>query len=201
MKSYVDNFRSVSILLLTDWFVLMVFQSKNLVVFGKETISTSWVLYCILLAIAFLSLDYITKFKSQIFKYGYIFYFFYLVLFNLAIINTWYGESPILNRIEHLAGSFVGSIMIYGLLKITKTLDQIPPKLQLLSIFAFTNLLMTIHEIAELALDYFFANHNIGPDLWDTNLDMLMNFLGISIFAVCFLIAMQKKGISPKSKG
>lgn len=43
---------------------------------------------------------------------------------------------------------------------------------------------VTVNELVELALDFFTGSSAIGPGVWDTNLDLLMNSAAIVVYII-----------------
>lgn len=89
-------------------------------------------------------------------------------------------EPHLFNRFEHL---LAGLFLFYGfyLLKFAHLfpIKFIFPWMGSFFIFLLVNLAMVIHEIVELFLDKAFkVKLLIGPGIYDTNIDLLMTFLG-----------------------
>jgi len=56
--------------------------------------------------------------------------------------------------------------------------------MQVLIALSIANFLVVLNEVSELILDYLFNTQSIGPGIWDTNLDLLMNLVGFAVFAL-----------------
>jgi hypothetical protein len=98
---------------------------------------------------------------------------------------------------EHIIGSFLVIMFIHELLKQTKIITYIPFNLQLVVLIGLTNLLGVVNEIVELAIDFSFQAQSIGPELWDTNIDLLMNFLGMGLY--CFALLLRHRNPTNKT--
>lgn len=167
------------------WLFLMLLQSFSAIKLGNTTMSKNWLVYCLFSVLALLLVDYKTGFSSLNLQYTYILYALFLIFFNLAIIFDWYLAFPFINRIEHMVSGFLLGFVLFGFFSTQLYFNAIPsPKIRILFIFGIVNIFTVLNEIVELILDVFFKEHSIGPSLFDTNIDLLMNWFGFSLLII-----------------
>jgi hypothetical protein len=180
--------RILSVCLILIWFLIAVLQNLGVVDFGKSELPFSWIVYSITIWALFFTLDWRLKFVSDILKYLNLALLVDIVFYNLAIIYEWYAISPMVNRSEHFFGSLLVCFVIFALVRLNKDIKKFTPIIQSLIVIALANFLAVFNEIVELAFDHFFDTENIGPEKFDTNLDLLMNFCAFIVFGTSIIL-------------
>lgn len=173
------------ILLPISAIVFLTLQSMGVIKLGSP-ISLGWVGYLSLMVIALLIVDTWYKFKIKELSWIYIAATLHMVTFALVTIFDLYSQSILINRFEHAAGSFILIWAVWILANSTTPPQSLQTRL--MQIFAVANVFAVFNEIIELGLDFFLHAATIGPELWDTNLDLLMNWIGMGVFILTVMI-------------
>lgn len=171
-------------------------QGLQIINFGEVQMPLSWMGYLLLMLISLLAVDAWQKFKLSPLRWIYLAFAAHILVFGSAIIFNWYNLSPIVNRLEHILGSFILTWATWIVLQNMPIRQNLSALSLLLFCFGVVNLLAVTNEVVELAIDYLFQAGSIGPELWDTNLDLLMNWVGILGFygILHYLPAQEKVG-------
>jgi len=185
----VNYLTSVSVVLLYSWFFVAFLQSSGVVTMGTIRIPLGWLIVNILIFTFLLFLYFSFIFKLPGLNYIVIFTSIYMFVFNLVFMYDLYAKSLIYNRMEHLVGSFILAFLIYTLTSLVPSLGANGLLVRFSIVIIFTVFILSLGEIVELGLDYFFHEKNIGPGLWDTNLDLLMDLIGSSFFVLLSWLA------------
>lgn len=180
---------SLALLIPYIWFIVLLLQSFGKLKFGQVPISPGWVvlnviLFSALVLSAYSKAPYTSSLQKLITPF-----FIYIFTFNLIYIYDLYSESLIYNRLEHLVGSFLVCYLCYIFLNNFFEANNIILNRTWLVVFSLITsmALGAFAELVELFLDYFLHEKNIGPGLWDTNLDLLMNFSGSAMMFIVLL--------------
>lgn len=176
--------RAFSGIILIVWFVLVVLQYGGILIFGKNELSLSWILYSLAIYLLFVIIDFNFGFKPRTFQLLSIFIAADIIFFNLAIIYNWYDKSSLVNRGEHFFGSLLVCFVILGIIRTYQTTKNLSLINQSFIVIGIANFFGVFNEIVELFFDHFFDTENIGPEKLDTNLDLLMNFLAFVVFFI-----------------
>ncbi len=111
------------------------------------------------------------------------------IKFSLGLIQE--KEKSLFNRFEHF---LAGVVLFYGFLLIDFaqffSIQFHSFKARYFFIFLLANLALVIHENVELILDRIFKiKLFVGPGIYDTNVDLLMTFLGslLALFCAAFI--------------
>lgn len=174
-------FGSVLILI---WLTVMLLNAIDLYKIDGRNFSGSWWLYNVFMFISLVIVDWYDEFKSRLLPYVYYLTLSHFIIFNIAILFDLYNENPIINNIEHAYGSFILIMVVFAFISFRHFFDEQTIFSKRVLIFSLGNLVVTFNEIVELFLDTLFKTTNIGPEIWDTNMDLIMNWLGFSVFFV-----------------
>lgn len=182
-----DIARIVLIATIFIWLGCMMLQAEGFLGWGRKRIDKSWITYCFSGMLITIFCDALTSFRSPILGWTYLLWLEYFIVFNLAIILDAYKDHPWLNRLEHFCGSFLVTLATAGTLLATNLLGD-NPAFNLLVFVSIANAIGALNEVVELCLDKLFNTKNIGPDPYDTNYDLLLNFLASVSVAFLFML-------------
>lgn len=183
------DIKTISISLLAIWIGLVGLQSFKIISFGVQALPKSWLFYWVMVFIGMLTLERFKLISTSSGSFIYPFLLTYSVVFLSAAIFNWYKLVPNLNMFEHLAGGvLVASILNEALKHIGLYSSISQPLIQGLIFFGIFTALGVLNEVVELFFDMAFKTKNIGPSLWDTNVDLLMNWLGLTLFYAAKII-------------
>ena len=178
-------YKYLILFLLLVWLVIVSLQSFHIIKFGTVLIPKSWVVYIFLLGLSFVVMDYTGLINKSLSNFVLTFILVYNVAFNLVFAFDLYRLSPLVNRAEHFFGSILVSFVVYSFLSVRPFYNRIPDQsTKMMFLFFLVITLGALNEVAELFMDIFFKAKNIGPDLFDTNWDILTNFIGAGVFLV-----------------
>jgi len=179
----VPLYKTIAQSLLFIWLAVLACQSLNIIKFGVITIPKSWIFYISLAAIGVTLLDHFNFLDKKLTAYVFIALLIYLVVYTLVYAFDIYRFSSLVNRSEHFFGSILSSFIVYSFLSKSALYTQIPSQTtKLILLFCVVSALGVFNEIIEMFFDLMFKTKNIGPGIFDTNLDLLMNTLGTGAF-------------------
>ncbi len=173
------------IVLLFIWLVILACQSFNILKFGTLTIPKSWVVYVFLGVAGVTALDYFGLLNKNFSNFVFTFLLVHTVAFNLVYAFNLYEVSTLYNRAEHFFGTILAASVALSFLSTKPFFTQISsPEAKLILFFCLVITLGVFNEIFELFMDLFLKTKNVGPEILDTNLDLLTNFIGTTVFVV-----------------
>lgn len=172
-------------LLLFIWLGIAALQSVRVFRFGERAIPKSWIFYISFCSIGIALLDHFGFLDKSLAVLVFFSLFVYFMIYNLTFAFDLYRFSPLINRSEHFFGCILISLTSYAFLLTVSFYTQIPSlAARIILLFCLVTTLGVLNEIVELFFDLVFKTKNIGPGLFDTNLDLLMNALGTGTFLI-----------------
>ncbi|MCA9379463.1 hypothetical protein KC640_03470 [Candidatus Dojkabacteria bacterium] len=168
-------------------------QSLGLFTLTSRVLALGWLGYLVLGLVVLLVIDNWKHFALKEMNWIYIAYSLHMTIFSLVEIYDAYSVSPLVNRIEHAVGGALLMWTAWVVVKASAFATKTTIATQMIFAFGIGTMFGVINEIIELGLDFFLHTNTIGPELWDTNLDLLMNWLGMGLFIIVLVSLKQPR--------
>ncbi len=181
-----DPLKVISVGIITLWLMFMGLNATGKLKFGKERMPKSWLSYVAIGVMLLVVIDYsFSQLEEGLVRWVYPLFLLHIVIFNCAIVFDWYSKTQIVNRIEHVFGSFIIMLFVYSLIIGLPLYPDDATKVSILiASGGIAAMLSMTNEVFELLLDKIFGTSEVGPDKYDTNWDIFMNLIGFGLFLV-----------------